>query len=140
MMNRAVPFLVAGCLTLCGCDTIYGVSHVAELAAPPHPDCMRQVLAAMPGLEVSDQWEKRQLFSYRGVSGSQVRGILQVHKRSDGRYVYNNGNWMINGRPPQAEIDATRPMLRAIDAGLAERCGLIAPVRETCNGVACRQL
>ena len=139
-MKRRVIAVLACCVALSGCDPLFGVAHVAELVQPPPTDCVRQVLASTPGLEFPDQRDPPNVFSYWVVpeNGERFLGVLQLQKQESGSYRYRNGNLQIGLPPPQAEINAVRPVLRAIDSGLSERCGLTEPIKEICYRVDCK--
>jgi hypothetical protein len=142
-MRRHALTVLACCVTLGGCDPLYGVVHFADLAHPLPADCVREVLASTPGVEFSSHQGPPNVFSYwvTPEKGERVPGILQMPKPEGADYRYSNGNVRMGGfPPPQAQTRAFRLALRAIDTGLAERCGLTAPVKEFCYSVNCKPL
>src|ERR1700712_3322125 len=77
-------------------------------------------------------------YGFAGKPGSNIIGFLQLEKDYQGHFTYRNTLLGLNTKPPQAQIDATRPVMRAIELALAEHCGLTelpARVREDCIGV-----
>ncbi|MDR3527293.1 MAG: hypothetical protein P4L57_08420 [Rhizomicrobium sp.] len=145
--------LVAAALTLAACDTLYGVSRSADLTAPLEQACVRRVVETTPGVAAVDYRESHSgkglfhptpwsyAYSYRGKAGSKVAGTLTITTEYDGRSQFRDTLWQINAKPPQEAVDATRPVMRRIEAALAQRCGLRpAAIPETCRGVACPTL
>jgi hypothetical protein len=46
----------------------------------------------------------------------------------------------INRKPPQEDIDATRPVMKALEERLEKQCGIVglaASIKEACRGVEC---
>ena len=148
---------LVGCLAMVvsGCDTIYGVTREAGLEADIQLDCVRRVVASTPGitnLDYDASHDGKGLFhptpwvynfSFAGTPESNIIGILQIYKEYDGKLSYHDALVMINRKPLQRWIDATRPVMREIEDQLASRCGatgLPDDVKETCQGVVCRPL
>jgi hypothetical protein len=141
---------LAVCLS--GCDFIYGVERNANLDAEPAQECVSRVIKSSPGVtEVAYRasHEGKGVFHptpwiytymYRGTPEDHIVGALQIYKEYDGQLTYHDTLLGLNTRPPQAEIDATRPVMRKIEIDLANQCGisgLPANVKETCIGVIC---
>lgn len=83
-----------------------------------------------------------QTFSYifRGPSESHVVGALQVAQYRRGQIELSQSNLEIGQPPPQADIDASRPVMALIDSRLKLECGLsMQPntFKEWCSGVKC---
>jgi len=63
--------------------------------------------------------------------------ISQDHKRS---VEFSQSMFMINRRPPQEDIDASRPVMDRIEHRLELQCGmegLTSHLKEWCQGVLC---
>lgn len=152
MKSRNAITLIAAALSLGACDSLYGVSRSADWNAPVEAACVRHAMETTPGVAFVDDRELQSgkgLFhptpwisgySYRGEPGSKVHGALEISKDHDGPYHLRHMLWQINAKPPQDEIDATRPVMRRIEAALASQCGVTVPMKETCRGVACPTL
>lgn len=70
-------------------------------------------------------------------------GVVQLVENYKGDVAFSQTLLSINSKPPQAEIDATRPVMRTIEANLIHQCGLTklgTGVRESCTGVECEPL
>ncbi len=147
--------MVVAALILAGCDDLYGVSRSADLTAPVETACVRHAVETTPGIVSVDYRESHSgkglfhptpwtyAYVYRGQPGSNVLGVLDITKDYDGRTHILNTLWQLNAKPPQDEVDATRPVMRRIEAALAAQCGLTdmpAQIRENCRGVTCRIL
>ena len=155
MRMLGVGAALAAALTLAGCDFIYGVTRIADLESPIELACVQHTIETVPGIvsvEARSDHSGKGLFHptpwvysylYSGAPGSNIRGALQIYREYDGKFSYHNMLLQMNERPPQEAIDATRPVMRAIEKKLAANCGvatLPAEVREDCNGVACKSL
>ena len=142
-------------LALSGCDTFYGVTRNATLGTYIQIDCARHVIEATPGVEKLDYaavhtgkglfhptpWAYN--FSFVGTPKSNTVGSIQIYKEYDGSLSYHASLIMINQKPPQAWIDATRPVMLEIEKQLATQCGatdLPTNLKETCQGVVCGPL
>lgn len=150
---RTLCFGVLGiALVLSGCDSVYGVSRDAPLDKEISADCVKQAIESTPGIEKVDYESSltgKGLFhptpwvytyEFRGTPQSNITGALQLDKEYDGTVSYQSYLEGLNFKPPQAWIDATRPVMREIEKRLAVQCGadaLPARVKETCNGVIC---
>jgi hypothetical protein len=142
---------LAGCLAavvvLCGCDPISGVMRNAELASPPEPECVRLAIEGTPGVTSvkflkSSTEEADYSYLYSGNPGNNVSGAVQIRARN-GKLSYSNSHLSLGAPPAQADIDATRPVMRAMEKNIARQCGiteLASGVRENCTGVACNPL
>jgi hypothetical protein len=153
---RRIPFVIATggvALVLGGCDPLYGVMRATPLFAPPELACVQRAIELTDGVATVTyraRHEGKGLFHptpwvydyiYSGPGG--VWGSLQLIKTYDGRFSYRNSYLTLHQPPPQSSIDATRPVMRAIEKNIASRCGiteLTAGVRENCTGVTCNPL
>jgi hypothetical protein len=148
----AILFLA---LPLAGCDILYGVGREAPLDTKPELACVEGTIRATPGIaevKFESDHNGKGLFHpvpwtysyfYRGKDGSNVVGDLQIVETHDGAVMMHQSLWSMNAPPPQSWIDATRPVMRAIEIGLAEQCGvrgLPSRIKETCDGVRCLPL
>lgn len=157
--GRLPTFLVLGAITaaLSGCDFVYGVNRSAQLDALPSLDCVRQAIQSTPGIETVDERSGttfRELtfsglhppdpiyyFNYRGPEARHIRGVVQLTTNWRGYVDFTDYNMRMNEKPPQAEIDATRPVMREIERRLSDHCGvtkLQSPIHEWCHGVKCK--
>ena len=142
-------------LVLSGCDIFYGVTRNATLGTDIQIDCVHHVIETTPGVEKLDYaalhtgkglfhptpWTYN--FSFAGNPKSNIVGSVQIYKEYDGGLSYHDSLIMINQKPPQAWIDATRPVMLEIEKQLAIQCGatdLPTNVKETCQGVVCGPL
>jgi hypothetical protein len=137
-----------------GCDVLSGVDREAVLDSPPPQDCIRQVIQSTPGVDavrfIDGPSDRNELsidgihpvpttwtFAFNGNSRGPVLGIVQFVLQYDGPVRFANTDWRINSTPPQAEIDATRPVMRGIELKLEADCGvtgLESRVKESCTG------
>jgi hypothetical protein len=151
---RASAILVLA-LPLAGCDILYGVGRGAQLDKKPELACVEETIRATPGItevKFESDHSGKGLFHpapwtysylYRGKDGSNIIGSLQIVETYDGAVTMGQSLWQLNAPPPQAWVDATRPVMRAIEMRLAERCGirdLPSRIKETCDGVRCLPL
>jgi hypothetical protein len=139
-------------VSLSGCDFVYGVTRNAKLDTEPSQECVSRVIKNSPGV-TQVRYEARHdgkgLFHpspwvynylYRGTPENHVVGVLQITKEYDGQLSYHDTLLDLNIKPPQAEIDATRPVMRKIEVELENQCGAVglpANIKETCTGVLC---
>jgi hypothetical protein len=155
-MNPALALGVAIVLTLgtWSCDAVYGVDRSADIDSMPPLDCVSKVVSSAPGVtsvayrETEGSrpvtWSGIQTadavhtFFYKGAAGSHIRGVLQIVRGYNGKTQFSQSLGEINIVPSQADIDATRPVMRHIEKALDFQCGLSAlssQVVETCSGV-----
>ena len=149
-------FLICGLATgLSGCDFAYGVMRDAKLDIEPPQECVNRVIKNAPGV-TEVRYEARHdgegllhptpwiyNYSYRGTPESHIIGTLQIYKEYDGQLSYHNTLLGLNIKPPQVEIDATRPAMRSMETELANQCGvagLPSNIKETCMGVSCEPM
>jgi hypothetical protein len=78
-----------------------------------------------------------QKFFYRGRNGSGIRGVIQLCWGSGEAVFFNDSHLKYALRPPQSDIDASRPVMQAIERRLAAQCGMPAKITESCNLVEC---
>lgn len=148
LLIRAVCFS-ALVVTLAGCDFAYGVRRYSRINVLPQLECVSRVIRATPGIaSVKERKESTDQdyppatvynFSYRGIEGSSIQGVVQFITRS-GAVEFEDTDLWLNAKPPQRQIDATRPVMIRIETNLANQCGvkLASPVREKCFGVECQ--
>ena len=122
----------------------------------PLLDCVRTVISLAPGVtnvQYREDEESRPVtwsgiqtadavhnFSYKGAAGSHIVGVLQIIRSYNGEVQFSQRLLAINLAPSQADIDATRPVMRYIEKALGARCGLSAlssQITEVCRGVQC---
>ncbi|MBI3606698.1 MAG: hypothetical protein HY207_01880 [Nitrospirae bacterium] len=153
--------LIAGlCCALTGCDIGYGTMRRASLQAVPPLECVRHVVESTPGIARLDYSQDEggtaltlgglkspayvaYTYFYRGVEGSHIFGILQIHKDHKGAMSLSQNLMYLNVKPPQADIDASRPVMALIEQRLEAECGiveLVKNIKETCHGVTCQEL
>ena len=153
-LHSAILLLSAA---LAGCDTLYGVRRQAQITSLPSIDCVKGVLTATPGIlaveevtysggaaiTLSGLKEPATIshsFIYRGSQASHIGGMLQLTQDHRGYMSFVHSRQNLNSRPAQAEIDATRPVMRVIEQRVAIECGvpnLPTQIREICIGVQC---
>jgi hypothetical protein len=150
---RGAAAIVVVAVVLAACDTLYGVKRRASLSRLPRVDCVRATLETMPEIERVDYhaWAGSRPVIWTGIqsadqvhtfvfSGDGVQGAVQLVVDYEGNVEFSDTLLQINQKPPQQLIDRTRPVMRALEARLEQRCGvegLARDVRETCRGVAC---
>jgi hypothetical protein len=161
-MGRVVRVAIAfsGLLALAGCDWIYGVERNAQLATLPDFDCVERVIRQSPGVAMVEHFQVADsgatltgaalqpnapinYFRYWGGTGSGIRGVIQLDRNEDGSATFGNYDLEMNREVPQSEIDATRPVMLAIERRLSEQCGtreIPAGIHEDCLRVECRAL
>jgi hypothetical protein len=150
-----VSAILSLALPLASCDTIYGVGRGAPLDTKPELACVERTIRTTPGIadvEFRSDHSGKGLFHpvpwtysylYRGQDGSNIAGSLQIVETYDGAITMDQSLWEMNTPPPQTWIDATRPVMRAVEIRLAEQCGvrdLPSRIEETCRGVLCLPL
>ena len=151
-MRLAATVLVS-VFALQGCDVLYGVRREAYVTSVPSLDCIEAAISSVPGVASIERpmWPRTgtrsspppYYFVYRGAPDSHLQGVAQVQIEESGKLSFQNSLMDINRRPPQAEIDATRPAMQAIERALEERCGvdgLTSSIKEVCRGVECQPM
>jgi|SRR6185437_10394721 hypothetical protein len=148
---------IVGALSLLtACDPIYGVRRDARLEKLPQLDCVIRVMRLTPGVATVDKMQfetGRELtltglhkpgvayaYSYRGADGSHVRGDIQFVTSWRGPVDFSDTLLRMWERPPQEDVDATRPVMRNIETALSNQCEvseLRSSIRERCVGVKC---
>ena len=156
LMTRELPLVVA--LALSGCDSLYGVRRSAPIQTEPDVRCIERVIRSAPGVvTVQHQQEEdgRPLtwsgiqaptivhtFIYQGPEN--IWGALQYTKDYKGSLKYSQVLVRLNRPPPQERVTATRPVMRYIERGIDERCGMKGlssiNVTEWCAKVSCPPL
>lgn len=140
------------CAALCACDPIFGMSRSALLSTEPDFTCVQRVLEQTPGIaqvKVYPRYTRDLLFEsqdsisqslgFDGTPGSNIGGIVAIN-RYRGQWSYAGHDTWIRQPPPQAHIDATRPVLKLLEVRLAEQCGLTelkTGIKESCTRVSC---
>jgi hypothetical protein len=139
---------------LSGCDIFYGVYREAPLSSRPNLDCVRDAIEKTPGVaEVQYRHHEggttltfkspasiADSYLYRGPVGSHVLGALQIHWNYPGNVVFTDTLQDINRKPPQEDVDHSRPVMKLVEQRLESECemsGLTSKVKETCLGVQC---
>jgi hypothetical protein len=155
-MKRITRVAIVGITALCACDILYGVKRRAELAQAPSFDCVRSVIASTPGIERVEYraWEGSRPLTLSGLEradrihtfvyrGDGVSGAVQFVIDYKGEVRFSDTLLLLHEKPSQTDIDRTRPVMQAIEAGLEARCnlgGLVSSIREFCRGVECPEL
>lgn len=142
---------------LTGCDIGYGITRSAALRAVPPLECVHRVVESTPGI-VSVNYSHNEdgttltlkspahiadTFFYSGREGSYISGILQIHQDHRGTVSLSQNLTYLNARPPQSDIDASRPVMAQIEQRLESECGitgLVKNITERCAGVECPKL
>lgn len=154
--TRSNLIALAACAALSACDYIHGVNRWADLAEMPPLDCVERALIATPGVEEVQEWaveggrtlthegfappDRTYYFRFRGAKEADILGVVSIHRSGLGDIRFSNTLLEINRRPPQHYIDATRPVMFAIERQLTDMCGmseLASNVTEHCSGVTC---
>lgn len=150
-LTMRAAFFCALVVTLSACDFVYGVRRYSKINDLPQLDCVDQVIRGTPGVaSVEERKEPTDRdyppvdvynFRYHGTEGSSVEGVVQFVTRR-GAVEFEDTDLRLNAKPPQRQIDATRPVMRRIETNLINQCGLIlaSPIREKCSGVQCPAL
>jgi hypothetical protein len=149
-LRRLLVFATLG-LGLVACDAFYGVSRNAYVSTMPFPSEVLAVIRSTPGVDsvTYDRFNAGAspvdsnsviTFSYRGRGG--VHGILQFirHPGQLQEIQYTNGIMHLNEEPHQSDVDATYPVMLAIETRLEAIAGLTdlrSRVTEQCYGVRC---
>ena len=152
-----IALLLAVQPALTACDFFYGVDRSALVATMPDFDCVEHAIRQSPEVvdvqrirDTSDGVELTyaglhdiapiHYFIYRGAADSGVKGAIQLQQNNQDSVTFGDNDMDINRKPPQREIDATRPVMLAIERRLVGQCGmeeLPAHVIERCTGVEC---
>ncbi len=141
----AVLFLSLGL----SCERSYGVKRRAQLSRFPDPACVRAVVEGVPGIQDYDEFHWPEEEGQEGrrshnffYNGSAVKGV-QLGLFDDGdpgiRFIQT---YLPRNKPLQANVDEARRLMKAVEEGLASRCGipdLNERIRESCPGVECRE-
>ena len=135
-MRHILPLPLVALLT--GCDPGYGIYKHARVGFMPEADRVGAVVRETPGVKQAEYHISEggrpltitsikppaqvHTFSYRG--GSNVLGSLQFVVDYKGTVEYSQSLMCLGRRPPQAWIDATRPVMLQIEVRLEQICGL----------------
>lgn len=131
-MKNIFSYLIPRLSLLCGlalsaCDTMYGVTRTTSLETAPEMNCVHDVLESISSIQTLEKFktEADQNLSvfYKGKEGSKIQGVIQVFRQGN-KQVFQNSLRGLNEKPPQEYIDATRPVMKEIEAALGERCGM----------------
>ena len=148
MRTKRMLVAVLAVAGLAGCDTPYGVNRYATVAVMPAPAQVLAVMRSAPGVDSAayapDTVSGRAVspdsvitFDYRGGAG--VRGVLQFIREGRG-VLYTQHVGRMGEPPPQREVDAALPVMRAIEGRLETLpglAGLRSAVVQECPGVKC---
>jgi len=146
-------------VTLTACDVLNGVRRSAKLDALPDLACVEAAIRDTPPIETVTRTTAQSgkaititgvkpagdvyNFIFKGSEESNVFGVVQFATNWRGYVEFSNYDYRINTKPPQSEIDATRPVMQNIEKALHNRCGIdtLAPgVTEYCHGIECKSL
>jgi hypothetical protein len=148
-------FRIAGpsiaAIALVGCDMLGGVQRQAMLDHAPDAACVKAAIEQTPGIaEVTAHHAESTGYSFAGAHvsiydsffftggpGSNVMGVVSMNNRDpkQGKDDFTTSLVDINHTPPQAKIDASRPVMKAIEERVAASCAvpvLATLVKETC--------
>jgi hypothetical protein len=143
--------LLAISVLVAGCDHMYGIRRYTDpMPSAPSIQCIKDAISlvegvknvsytieqgsrplTLRGVEVPDQVH-RFWYEYNGTKSG-----LYLLVRYDGSATYDHSYVGLNYTPPQSTIDGIYPGMRAIDETVRARCGISAPIRESCPGVKC---
>ena len=146
---RALLLAIAALVT--GCDHIHGVARYTDpMPSAPPARCVQDAVSSVEGVKnVSYSWElgsrpltlhgiekpdqvHRFWYEYKGIKSN-----LYFVARHDGSATYHHSYGCLNCTPPQSTIDTLYPGMRAIDEAIKLRCGVSAPIQESCSGGKC---
>jgi len=139
---------------------MYGVTRSAAIAEMPPLECIRTALQSLPsvasvdykhvegGAVVTLSGLKRPAFTsdsfrYLGTDGSHVVGVLAIGMNYGQVLKLSDSLTQINVRPPQADIDATRPVMAEVEERVELSCGVVGlrtKILESCRGVSCKPI
>ena len=152
-LNRLSVFYAVLALETSSCDFIYGVNRRTAIPAAPDFTCVERVIREAPGVDDVRyaQTEGGRRLTWTGLQrpiqvhtfvyrDGQILGALQVTIEYDGETEFSQTLLDINRKPPQAMVDATRPVMLWIEQRLESECGmsgLTARIKERCPGVEC---
>jgi len=146
--------IAAALLSLSSCDIFYGVYRAAPLNSRPNLACVRDVIEKTPGiaevqyrhheggttLSLKSPANIADSYFYRGPVGSHVLGVLQIDWSYPGNVVLTDTLQDLDRKPPQEDIDHSRPMMKLVEQRVESECeivGLTSKVKERCQGVQC---
>jgi hypothetical protein len=134
------PAAVAVCILLTGCDIFYSVRRASSVDGVPTPQCLFDAAQAATGVEQVTWLTDYPGRPYYGVAyrGPNVSGTL-TFAPSVGQL--SQTFIRANSKPKQAEMDATRRVMREIEQRVDRDCGLIGAEgpREECMHVWCKR-
>lgn len=136
------------------CDPMYGVYRSAHVAFMPEPAAIGNVIRNAPNvtsvkytmstsgrrLTLTGSKPPDQMYTFRYQGSDDIHGVVEFTEDYKHRVQYSQSLMSMGIRPPQECIDATRPVMLAIEKGLEDNCGLTnlqSEVREWCHGVKC---
>ena len=130
LITRACAPLIL-CAALCACDPLYGIDRGALLSGEPDVTCVQRTLEQTPGItqvKALPRTEGKiiavtQILTFSGAPGSNIHGMVDIHQYK-GQWSLSNTNRQIGQPVPQADMDATRPVMQQIETRLADQCGL----------------
>jgi hypothetical protein len=137
------------------CDPSFGVSRWARVQMMPDPTLVETVIRNAPGVQkveyhtaeggrpltISGIKPPDQVYTFMYDGEPNVHGQLQFTIDYAGRVDFSQYLVKMGRRPPQAWIDATRPVMIQIETLLEKQCGLTGlqtSVVERCFGVKCK--
>jgi hypothetical protein len=147
---RSLVLIIISVL-LAGCDYIGGVvRQTKQMPSAPSTQCVREAVSSVEGvtnvtysleqggrpLTLHGIAEPDQVHRVRYTYAS-VNGDVHFVVRYDGSATYHHTYICINCSPPQSTVDSVYPGMRAIDEAIRSRCGVSAPIYESCRGVRC---
>jgi hypothetical protein len=137
------------------CDPVFGVSRWARVQMMPDPALVETAIRSAPGVQKVEYWVAEggrpltvsgikppdQVYNFMYDGEPNVHGHLQFTVDYAGRVDFSQYLVEMGQRPPQAWIDATRPVMIQIETLLEKQCGLTGlqtSVVERCFGVKCK--
>ena len=141
--------IIVGCcaLLLAGCEPPgYSFGRTADIPSVPDPGQVLAILRRVPGIDSATflgvdphSASPDVVYNFRYTGRNGARAMLQFRQMRAGaqldQYYFEVGN-----RPPQALIDSTMPIMRAVEARLEAEAGLTglrAAVVQRCEAVRC---
>src|SRR5687767_8705443 len=139
-MAMLARFFLLFLLTLSGCDTFHGLSRDAIVPVMPEASKVMVLLQETPGIkEVEYRYHKGgrpvtlrglkpaadvHTFVYKGESNVWAALQFQVGFNPDGEILYSHHSLSLNQRLPPEQLDATRPLMLAVEKRLEDQFGL----------------
>jgi hypothetical protein len=148
MQRKSILVSLLAVIGVTGCDPVHGVIRRTSVPIMPAPSAVLAIVRAAPGVDSAQYLE----FDGRGLradSGQAISvaywgragawGFVQFTREPSG-VEYTQRMTRLSGVPPQSEVDATLPLMLAIEAQLESVPGLAGfrrSVVQRCYSVRC---